>query len=141
MEIPINQKKHVGRQTSAYYLAFFSFGLIAAMPGPALPFLSEHAGATISETSVLFIAGTFGFFLGSNIAGQLYDKVRGNPIVALALTITGTAFFFIPITNSILQIFLLLVFNGIGAGMVVVGSKNSKPENRTTCYIISRRLD
>jgi FHS family glucose/mannose:H+ symporter-like MFS transporter len=103
-------------------MAFFSFGLVAAMLGPALPFLAEHAGATISEASVLFIAGALGFFLGANIAGILYDKVKGNPVVAIALAITGTAFFFIPLSKSILHIFLLLVFNGIGAGMVVVGS-------------------
>jgi len=112
----------ISRQTASYYLAFFSFGLVAAMLGPALPFLADHAGASISEASVLFIAGALGFFLGSNIAGLLYDRVKGNPVVALALAITGTAFFFIPISNSILQIFLLLIFNGIGAGMVVVGS-------------------
>lgn len=112
----------ISRQTASYYLAFFSFGLIAAMLGPALPFLADHAGASISEASILFIAGALGFFLGSNIAGLLYDRVKGNPVVALALTITGTAFFFIPISKSILHIFLLLVFNGIGAGMVVVGS-------------------
>jgi fucose permease len=112
----------ISRQTASYYLAFFSFGLIAAMLGPALPFLAVHAGASISEASVLFIAGALGFFLGSNIAGLLYDRVKGNPVVALALTMTGTAFFFIPISKSILQIFLLLIFNGIGAGMVVVGS-------------------
>ncbi len=110
------------RQTTSYYLAFFSFGLVAAMLGPALPFLADHAGVSISEASVLFIAGALGFFLGSNIAGFLYDRVKGNPVVALALVITGTAFFFIPLSKSILQIFLLLVFNGIGAGMVVVGS-------------------
>ncbi|RLD30839.1 MAG: hypothetical protein DRI73_09855 [Bacteroidetes bacterium] len=112
----------ISRQTASYYLAFFSFGLVAAMLGPALPFLADHAGASISEASVLFIAGALGFFLGSNIAGILYDRVKGNPVVAFALAITGTAFFFIPLSKSILQIFLLLVFNGIGAGMVVVGS-------------------
>ena len=117
-----NLTKPVSRQTASYYLAFFSFGLVAAMLGPALPFLAEHAGATISQASVLFIAGALGFFLGSNIAGFLYDKVKGNPVVALALAITGTAFFFIPLSKSILHIFLLLIFNGIGAGMVVVGS-------------------
>ncbi len=116
------QKNIIGRQTSAYYLSFFSLGLVAAMLGPALPFLADHVGVTISEASVLFIPGALGFLLGSNIAGLLYDKVKGNPVAALALIITGTAFFFIPLSNSILKIFLLLVFNGIGAGMVVVGS-------------------
>jgi fucose permease len=111
-----------GSQTFAYYLAFFSFGLIAAMLGPALPFLADHAGASISEASVLFIAGALGFFLGSNIAGLLYDRVKGNPVVALALVITGTAFFIIPLSKSILFIFIFLVFNGMGAGMIVVGS-------------------
>ncbi|MCK5152835.1 MAG: MFS transporter [Spirochaetales bacterium] len=112
----------INRQTASYYMAFFSFGLVAAMLGPALPFLAEHAGASISEASVLFIAGALGFFLGSNIAGLLYDRVKGNPVVALALAMTGTAFFFIPMSKSIFYIFLFLVFNGIGAGMVVVGS-------------------
>jgi fucose permease len=112
----------IPRQTASYYLAFFSFGLIAAMLGPALPFLADHAGASISQASVLFIAGAIGFFLGSNIAGILYDRVKGNPVVSAALAITGTAFFFIPMSNSIFQIFLLLICNGIGAGMVVVGS-------------------
>ena len=112
----------ISRQTASYYLAFFSFGLVAAMLGPALPFLADHAGASISEASLLFIAGALGFFLGSNIAGILYDRVKGNPVVAVALAITGSAFFFIPLSKSLLEIFLLLVFNGIGAGMVVVGS-------------------
>lgn len=104
---------NISRQTASYYLAFFSFGLVAAMLGPALPFLADHAGASISEASVLFIAGALGFFLGSNIAGFLYDRVKGNPVVAFSLAITGTAFFFIPLSKSIFQIFLLLVFNGI----------------------------
>ncbi|MEA1911173.1 MAG: MFS transporter [Spirochaetota bacterium] len=122
MTDPSINSNTISRQTASYYLAFFSFGLVAAMLGPALPFLADHAGASISEASVIFIAGALGFFLGANIAGILYDRVKGNPVVALALTITGTAFFFIPLSNSILHIFLLLVFNGIGAGMVVVGS-------------------
>ncbi len=71
----LKNAKPVRRQTSAYYLAFFSFGIIAATLGPALPFLAQHAGASISEASVLFIAGALGFFLGSNIAGFLYDRV------------------------------------------------------------------
>ena len=111
-----------GRQTFAYYIAFFSFGIIAATLGPVLPFLAEHAGASISEASALFIAGALGFFLGSNIAGQLYDRVKGNPVIAAALALSGTAYFLLPVSNSLIHIFILLVFNGIGAGLVVVGS-------------------
>ena len=122
MTDPSISSNYISRQTASYYIAFFSFGLVAAMLGPALPFLADHAGASIGEASILFIAGALGFFLGSNIAGILYDRVKGNPVVAVALAITGTAFFFIPLSKSIFQIFLLLVFNGIGAGMVVVGS-------------------
>jgi fucose permease len=113
---------HKGRQTTAYYLSFFSFGIIAASLGPALPFLADHAGVSISEASVLFIAGALGFFLGSNLAGQLYDRIKGNPVVAAALGLTGTAFLFIPAANTLIHIFMLLVLNGIGAGLVVVGS-------------------
>ena len=117
----VDINKYKGRQTSAYYLSFFSFGIIAATLGPALPFLAEHAGASISEASVLFIAGALGFFLGSNLAGQFYDRMKGNPVVAAALGLTGTAFFFIPVSTTIIHIFILTVLNGIGAGLVVVG--------------------
>lgn len=119
---PVFPKNEISRQTTSYYTAFFCFGLVASMLGPALPFLAEHANVSISKASILFIAAAFGFFLGSNIAGILYDRVKGNPVAALALTITGIAFFIIPLANSLLYIFLFLVFNGIGAGMVVVGS-------------------
>ena len=117
----VDINKYKGRQTSAYYLSFFSFGIIAATLGPALPFLADHTGASISEASVLFIAGALGFFLGSNLAGQFYDRIKGNPVVAASLGLTGTAFFFIPVSTTIIHIFILTVLNGIGAGLVVVG--------------------
>lgn len=118
---PVRINNYKGIQTSAYYLSFFSFGIIAATLGPALPFLADHAGASLSEASVLFIAGALGFFLGSNLAGQLYDRIKGNPVIAAALGLTGAAFFLIPVSTTVIHIFILLIFNGIGAGMVVVG--------------------
>ncbi len=107
--------------TAAYYLAFVVLGLTTASFGPTLPGLAGHVRSTIGQISYLFVLRSLGYLAGSLIAGRLYDRVRGHPVMAgmiLALVLTMAA---IPVVPALWLLAALLFGLGAFEGVLDVG--------------------
>ena len=109
------------RQIVAYYLAFFSFGLIVSIIGTALPYLAEHTGVSLSRISLIFTMSSIGFFIGSILSGFLYDRISGSKLLFAAFCLVSTAAFFIPVISSFPLLCAVIMLFGFGNGTIVVG--------------------
>jgi MFS transporter, FHS family, Na+ dependent glucose transporter 1 len=108
-------------QTASYYAAFAALGLIAAVLGPTLPNLAEHAGTQVRDISILFTVRSLGYLLGSLQSGFLYDRYRGNPIMAAVIVCIAALMALIPLApllSALIAIFLLI---GVAEGALDVG--------------------
>lgn len=109
-------------QTAAYYGVFVAMGLLLCVLGPTLPGLARHAGTPLSAASLLFMARSGGFLLGSFFIGRLYDRRAGHPLMATAaLTITALVAV-IPLAPSLPLLLALVLLQGIAGGTLNVGS-------------------
>jgi FHS family Na+ dependent glucose MFS transporter 1 len=60
-------------------------GLVVAILGPTLPYLAEQTGRDLSGVSILFTTRSLGGLIGALVAGRLYDRFRGHPIMAVTI--------------------------------------------------------
>lgn len=107
--------------TAAYYLAFIVLGLVIASIGPTLPGLAEHVRASIGQISYLFVLRSLGYLTGTLIAGRLYDRVRGHPVMAgmvLALVLIMSA---IPLAPALWLLAGFLLLLGVAQSVLDVG--------------------
>lgn len=107
--------------TIAYYAAFIGLGLISASLGPTLPGLAEQTRTDLGEISFLFTTRATGYMLGSLLGGRLYDRLRGHPVMGLALLIMGVGMFLAPLMPLLWTLAVVLLIIGIGEGTVDVG--------------------
>lgn len=107
--------------TVGYFAAFVVLGLVAASLGPTLPGLAEHTQTHLSEISFLFTAKSLGFLLGSFLAGRLYDRVPGHPVLAAALIIIAVMLAVIPLIPLLWLLMIVLLMLGMAEGAVDLG--------------------
>jgi FHS family Na+ dependent glucose MFS transporter 1 len=107
--------------TAGYFYSFLCLGLISASLGPALPYLAENTGSSLRLISLLFLGQRLGYMLGSLGGGYLYDRLRGNRLMALMLLLLSGLLVFIPLSTSLLPLLLLFFFTGTAQGAVDVG--------------------
>ncbi|MFC2031226.1 MFS transporter [Chloroflexota bacterium] len=99
-------------KTAAYYLSFLALGMTTATVGPTLPYLADQTGSLLSTVSLLFSARAIGFLLFSLLAGRLYDRVKGHPVMAAALIVLALTMALVP--SAPLLWLLALVFLVLG---------------------------
>ena len=108
-------------QTGSYYLAFIVLGLSASVIGPTLDNLAAHSGSALSAVSGLFVANALGRTSGALLSGRIYDRLRGHPIIAIALALVGLSHFLLP-TLGLLGLLLAVAFVlGTAEGTMDVG--------------------
>ena len=108
-------------QTTGYYLAFVTLGLIAASLGATLPGLTEQTSSSFSQISYLFTARSFGYLTGSFSGGRFYDRFIGNRVMVAALTVIGLSMFMVPRIAWLPVLILLVFIIGFSQGAVDVG--------------------
>ncbi len=108
-------------KTSAYYLAFIVLGLTTASFGPTLPGVAAHVRSTISQVSYLFVLRSLGYLIGSVMAGRLYDRVKGHPIMAIVVAIMAVTMFLVPIVPLLFLVGAILFVLGVAEGLLDVG--------------------
>ena len=114
--------RHTGLAiTAAYYLAFVVLGLTTASFGPTLPGLAEHVRATIGQISYLFVLRSLGYLSGSLIAGRLYDRVRGHPVMAAMILALAVIMAAIPVVPALWLLAALLFLLGAFESVLDVG--------------------
>ena len=107
--------------TIGYYAAFFLFGVVSAIVGPALPTLAANGGVELGATGVFFTTRGIGFLLGSLAGGRAYDRLRGHPVMAAALLATALVMVLTPLANQFWQLNLLMFLMGFSTSKLLVG--------------------
>ncbi|MEZ4676349.1 MAG: MFS transporter [Caldilineaceae bacterium] len=107
--------------TIGYYLSFVGLGLVAASLGPTLPGLATNTDTQLSAISVLFTARALGYMAGSMVAGWVYDRYRGHPIVAGAILLMALLMAFVPFVPLLLILIAILFVMGLAEGTMDVG--------------------
>ncbi len=108
-------------KTISYYASYIILGLVTGIIGPTLPGLAAHTSTNLSEISFLFTAHSLGFLCGVLLAGRLYDRVRGHPLIGSALLCMAVMLAVVPPTSLLWTLSGVLFILGLGAGMLDVG--------------------
>jgi MFS transporter, FHS family, Na+ dependent glucose transporter 1 len=107
--------------TAAYFVAFIVLGIVTSSLGPTLPGLAKQTGVQLSQISFLFTTRSLGYMMGSFLGGRLYDRLRGHPLMGGALLIMAAALSLVPAIPLLWLLALVLLFIGIGEGLLDVG--------------------
>ncbi len=107
--------------TIGYYVAFIGLGLVGASLGPTLPGLAENTGTPLSAISFLFTARALGYLGGSLVAGWVYDRRAGHPIVALSIVAMALLMALIPFVPLLWLLIACLLLIGLAEGTMDVG--------------------
>lgn len=107
--------------TTAYYAAFIGLGLGVAAIGPTLPSLAHHTHAHLDEISFLFTAHSTGYLLGCLLAGYIYDRVRGHPVMVLMLVAMAATMFLVPLMSLLWLLTLMVFLLGLSGSILDVG--------------------
>jgi MFS transporter, FHS family, Na+ dependent glucose transporter 1 len=118
----LNRKGNPYITTAVYYLGFIGLGLATAALGPTLQGLAQNTGSTLAQISSLFLLTSFGYLLGSLAGGRVYDRIKGHPILGLALLIVAAVMVLIPLSKSLLLLQVLLFVAGFSEGLLDVGT-------------------
>jgi FHS family Na+ dependent glucose MFS transporter 1 len=109
-------------QTAAYYAAFVAMGLVLCVLGPTLPGLARHTGMPLATASLLFMARSGGYLIGSCFIGRVYDRRAGNPIMGAAMLIITAACVLTPLISSLPLLMALILVQGIAGIAMNVGT-------------------
>ena len=109
------------RNTAAYYLGFILLGMGGAITGPLLVDLAAQTGSELSQISVIFTTGSLGYFVGSTLGGQLYDKYPAHRLMAIMLLLSAGVTALVPLTTQLWLLSGLFFLTSVAAGAVDVG--------------------
>ena len=107
--------------TSAYYLSFIILGLTTAANGPSLPKLAEHTSTGLERISLIFVASSFGYLIGSFFGGRAYDRFPAHKLMTMTLGIIGIACLLIPLAQALPVLLFAMFLSGLAAGVLDVG--------------------
>jgi FHS family Na+ dependent glucose MFS transporter 1 len=107
--------------TFTYYAAYITLGATMALSGPALPWLARHTGSRIDQISIIFVATSLGYMLGSLLSGWAYDRLPGHRIQALALLVISLSATLVPVLQALWLLVLVLFLLGTFQGVLDVG--------------------
>jgi len=107
--------------TLAYYAAFITLGATISIGGPALPWLAQHTASRLDQISIIFVAGSLGYMLGSQLSGRAYDRFPGHRIQALGLLVASLSAALVPVLHSLWFLVAALFLLGTAQGALDVG--------------------
>jgi fucose permease len=105
-------------------LAFFIYGLIAAMLGTILPDLSDRFHLTPSQNGTIAFAQALGLIIASLGVGPLLDNEGKKVGIILGLVVISTVLFALPRSPGFRSIVVLLFLLGVGGGTLVTGANS-----------------
>jgi FHS family Na+ dependent glucose MFS transporter 1 len=108
-------------QGLVYFVGFVALGIAGATLGPTLSTLAKHTGTLLSEIGILFTARSLGYLLGSFLAGSVYDRVRGHPVMAGALVVMAVSLALVPVLSVLWILVAILLLMGLAEGLFDVG--------------------
>jgi fucose permease len=105
-------------------VAFFLYGMIAAMLGTILPDLSERFHLTPSQNGTIAFAQALGLILASLAVGPLLDNEGKKLGLILGLALISVALLSLPRVAGFRSILILLFTLGVGSGIVVTAANS-----------------
>lgn len=108
-------------KTVGYYVAFVALGLVSASLGPTLHGLAANTGSSLSQISYLFLARSSGYLLGSVLAGRVYDRTPGHPLMVGALAAMTAMVLIVPTLSVLGVLIVVLLVLGMAEGLLDVG--------------------
>lgn len=105
-------------------LAFFIYGLIAAMLGTILPTLSDRFQLSPSQNGTIASAQALGLIIASLTVGPLLDNQGKKLGIVLGLVLISLALLALPRSPGFRSIVLLLFLLGLGGGTLVTGANS-----------------
>jgi FHS family Na+ dependent glucose MFS transporter 1 len=108
-------------QTIAYFAAFVAFGLSSSSMGPTVPGLAQNVQTDLKSISLLFTARSLGYLLVSLRGGRLYDKQRGNRVMAFALLGMAALLALVPVLPKLWLLFLGILLIRMTEGALQIG--------------------
>lgn len=107
--------------TAAYYVSFIVLGLVTAAEGPSLPSLARHTTSPLNQISLIFVAVSIGYLIGSFLGGMAYDRLPGHRLMGSSLMVIGAAAFLLPIAQSLWLLLTVFFILGSAKGALDVG--------------------
>lgn len=108
--------------TVAYYAALSILGLATAAEGPSLPTLAAHTSSPLDRISLVFVADSLGYLIGSLGGGRLYDRLPGHRLMATMFLLMLASALVFPLASILWLLLVLSFLLGLGKGAVDVGS-------------------
>jgi fucose permease len=96
-------------------------GAIVASLGPTLPNLAENVGVTLATMGMIFSARSFGYLSGALLGGWLYDRLKGNLVLAFWALLSALALWFVPSVVVFVVLTGILFIVGLSQGATDVG--------------------
>jgi len=110
------------RRTLGYYFLFICLGLDSAILGPTLPALASQTASRLGQMGLVFLFGSAGFTLGTIVAGRVFDRLPGHPVLGIAQLCAAVLIFFIPLATSLWLLLAIYVCKGFAGGFVNTGA-------------------
>jgi MFS transporter, FHS family, Na+ dependent glucose transporter 1 len=107
--------------TLSYYAAFMAMGISMSSLGPTLPGLAENTRSSLAAIGILFTARSLGGLLGSVLGGRVYDRVRGNGVMALMILAIAALTALTPFVPLLWLLTIILFVTGAVQGVLNVG--------------------
>jgi FHS family Na+ dependent glucose MFS transporter 1 len=108
-------------RTAGYFAAFIALGIVTAALGPTLPALAQHTGVSMREIGSIFTSQSLGYLIGSMVGGRLFDRVKGNPVMAAVLIAMALMAALLPVVPSLLLLAAVVLILGAAEGVLDVG--------------------
>jgi len=106
----------------AAILAIFVYGMIAAMLGTILPYLSQRFQLTPEQNGYIALAQAMGLIIASVLAGPLTDNKGKKTGLLIGLALIAAALFALPNATGYYTIMLYLFLLGLGGGTIVTAA-------------------
>ena len=110
------------KKVIAYFLAFITLGMTSAALGPTLPGLAAQTDTQLSGISFLFATRSLGYLAGSILAGRIYDRLPGHPLLMVLLLLMGVSLALVPFIGQLWLLTFLMLLAGVMESGVDVGT-------------------
>jgi len=107
--------------TAGGFFAFFTFGFIDNIKGPALPNLLEELELSYSQGGGILFGAYLGFVIATLLAGPLSDLLGNRTILSVAGLLIALGLLGLGTAATYPLLFLSMLVVGLGTGSIEVG--------------------
>ncbi|XP_041365272.1 sodium-dependent glucose transporter 1-like [Gigantopelta aegis] len=108
-------------KTIVLSIAFFALGLCIAIPGPTLLDLGERVHTDTEHMSMIFMARSVGYLLGSIVGGFLFDHFDQQILMFYTLIMSAIATVVAPWCTVLVVLAVMISFQGVSMGILDTG--------------------